>query len=177
MRRFGDPELDLLVAAVWGDAQQARDRDLVELGRLIRAWESLAAADAEPADLARGRAVFRDACARCHGRDTLGPPARALPRSAVLPAAIAEPAAYGGPAGWTFEIARLDGLLVTGRVVEERAGVVTVEDSLGARTSVRRDALERFGPWPASLMPAGLTAGMSDADVHALLGWLVSRPD
>lgn len=177
MRRFGDAELDLALAGLWGDAEQARALARTQVPRVLDAWSAVTASDAPPASLEHGRAVFASACARCHDGGRSGPPTYALPRDATLPAEIAEPGAYEVTAWTAWELVSTDGLRVTGQLVEDRAGVVTLQDTLGMRTTLRRADAARLEPIGASLMPAGLTAALGDADLRALLAWLASRPE
>jgi putative heme-binding domain-containing protein len=57
---------------------------------------------------------------------------------------------------------------------QDAAGVV-LKDMAGNRTTLRKDELQSLEALPVSLMPEGLLAGMSDADLRDLFAYLMRR--
>jgi putative heme-binding domain-containing protein len=50
-----------------------------------------------------------------------------------------------------------------------------LKDMAGNRTTLRKDELQSLEALPVSLMPEGLLAGMSDADLRDLFAYLMRR--
>lgn len=179
MRLHDDPETAAAVAGMWGGPETELDLLMQEAPRTMKAWESVIGGEPVEIDaIDRGRVVFRNACARCHAGGRFGPPTERLTRSANLPGEIAHPDAYEVNFDWAgWQLVTTDGRRITGSKVEDRPARVTILDSLGYRTSVRREAVESLERVHPSLMPNGLTATLSDQDLHALIAWLIYRPD
>ena len=75
---------------------------------------------------------------------------------------------------WTVETT--DGETVTGLLVRETDSAVTLKLAGGAEAVFARAQVTAMRQETRSLMPEGLEAGLSPADVAGLLAWLTGRP-
>lgn len=157
--------------------------------RSRRLWGDLPASRAEvvtqflPAlsqrgDSGRGAEVFRERCATCHafrGAGVgLGPDLASVVSNGPekLLVSILDPNREVAPnfTAWTAETR--GGETVTGLLVRESDSSVTLKQAGGTELTLARSDLLQLRPEGRSLMPEGLEAGMSVADLAALLAWM-----
>jgi putative membrane-bound dehydrogenase-like protein len=132
-------------------------------------------------DPQRGAALFRERCATCHafrGEGTnLGPDLASVIANGPnrLLVSILDPNREVAPnfAAWTAETK--DGESVTGLLVQESASAVTLKVAGGTETTLARSRVTDLRQDGRSLMPEGLEAGLTHADVASLLAWLLGR--
>ncbi len=130
----------------------------------------------------RGRPVFERICAQCHKVGTLGhqvgPDLTGVSHRSVedLLSNILDPNMAMNPTyvGWTAELR--DGESVTGILVAENADAVTLVQAGEIRVPVPRSQLERLKSEGKSLMPDGLEAGLSPAELRDLIAFLQEPP-
>ena len=133
-------------------------------------------------DAVAGKAIFRQQCAACHrvdgdGREigpalsavkTRGPEAFLLgildPNREALPGYLAHAAVTG------------DGRVVTGIVVAQSDGSVTLRTADGTDTTIPRDDLESFTNTKRSLMPEGFEKTIDARGMADLIAYLMSAP-
>ena len=169
LRSFDDQELTLAVNGLWGpppdDASAARRQERLR---------PLATQDGDPA---RGVLVFRDACARCHDDAGRAAPSPSMlgDRAEDLVPALANPSAQVAARYRDVLVRTVDGRHIHGRLVRDAGDRVTVEDTLGARSTFRVEEVAGIDPVAASRMPASLTVSLGDEELRALLAWLGSR--
>ena len=175
MRAFGDEELDLFLAGLWGDGKRSEDAFAATRARLFAAFGP---DDSGGDNLELGRAHFRDRCARCHALGSydgrFGPPLGSFPRSdrqAVIEA-LADPDAQLAPRYADVLLRASDGRLFSGRLVADTADAVLLEDTLGRRHRLRRGQVAALEPLAASRMPAALVDGLADGELRDLLAWI-----
>ena len=128
-------------------------------------------------DSARGAQLFQATCAACHK-----PPQgeRAGPNLATLEdrspftllVAILDPNRDVKPSFISYTLLTLDGLSLTGVVVNETSTSVTLRSSGGKEESVLRKNIKRLASSGLSLMPEGLEAAINPQQMADLLRYL-----
>ena len=130
----------------------------------------------------RGAVIFRERCATCHalrgeGR-AVGPDLASVVANGPnrLLVSILDPNREVAPnfAAWTAE--PKDAEPVTGLLVREADSAVTLKLAGGTETTFSRARLTGLKSEGRSLMPEGLEAGLTQADVAGLLAWLLAAP-
>ncbi len=129
-------------------------------------------------DARRGAAIFRERCTPCHALrgegTTLGPDLASVAANGgdKLLVSIFDPNREVAPnfTAWTAETN--DGESVSGLLVRETDSAVTLKAAGGAETVIPRSRLKSLNPERRSLMPEGLEADLTPADVAGLLAWL-----
>ena len=133
-------------------------------------------------DPPRGAAIFRERCATCHafrgeGR-AVGPDLASVVANGPnrLLVSILDPNREVAPnfAAWTAE--PKEGEPVTGLLVRESDSAVTLKLAGGTETTFSRARLAGLKSESRSLMPEGLEAGLTQADLAGLLAWLLAAP-
>ena len=197
LRRIGrteGAERERLVA--WGTSQlDPRVRGLFDrfvpeelrserLGDTIDSARLLAIAG----DAARGRALWESAALSCRGchapaeaaggkpsRAPVGPDLAGLGKRAT-PAEILEsvvhPSRKIDPKHAAWHVETVDGLVVTGLLMERDERRIVVRDERGQDHSFDRAAVEALSPQPRSLMPDHLLRGLSPDEAADLLAFL-----
>jgi putative membrane-bound dehydrogenase-like protein len=163
---------------------RATSVDRPKLGDLD-AW--LARLDAQPGDPAEGERVFfhpkGPGCYRCHRVDGRGgqagpeltTAAPALTRRRLVES-IVRPSQEIAPQFVPWLIARRDGTVATGLLVEEAIdGTQTYADSTGQTFTIRPDQIAERRPSASSLMPDDLPASMTIEEFRDLAAFLQGR--
>jgi putative heme-binding domain-containing protein len=133
---------------------------------------------ATPGDPERGRLIFRKACATCHRIGSEG--SEVGPNLATVAAKppeelaihVLDPNREIAPAYVNYNVATTDGGIVSGIVVEETAGVVTLRRAEGVTESIPRDRIERIQATGQSLMPEGLESAISPVELADVLAFI-----
>jgi putative heme-binding domain-containing protein len=134
-----------------------------------------------PADAARGRVVFANACASCHRLDDVGVDigpnllgVRNHGREGLL-IDIFDPNRKVDPAYLFYEINLRGGDTLLGAIADETTETLTVAQAYGARTVVRRADIAGMRSVGQSMMPEGLESTMSQQEVADLLEYILTR--
>jgi putative heme-binding domain-containing protein len=141
-----------------------------------------------PADPAAGARVFFQpkgpGCYRCHRIDGRG--GRAGPElSTIAPTldrrrliqSILEPSREVAPQYVSWSVARADGTIFTGILLDESpAGELTFADPEGRLTVVKASEIDERKPLSQSIMPDGLERILTVQELRDLLAYLRSRP-
>ena len=131
-----------------------------------------------PGDAARGREIYRAACAVCHrrgeeGRD-VGPDLASVTAHTPerLLSAILEPNADIQPGYAAYTCTLRDGEQVYGLLAAETAGSITLKLLDGTRRTFLRSQVEALEGGAASLMPEGLEAAIPPQGMADLIAFL-----
>jgi len=177
LRALGDPAVAAKLEAAWGSIRPT-SRDKVVL--MARYREVLTAERLKTADLSRGRAVFKRACAGCHkmygeGGD-VGPELTGSDRAnlAYVLENVLDPSASVGRDYKLNTIATADGRLISGilRSQDERTLVV---QTVNERLTLDRGDVEALKPSDQSMMPEGLFETLSADEVRDLVAYLGAK--
>lgn len=145
-----------------------------------RVVDEYASAATRRGDLARGRAVFLRTCASCHryGLDghAVGPDLSDVrsktPEQILLD--VLDPNRIVEPRYRATTLLLDDGRVVSGLVVQESAGQITLRQSGGIETSVESGQIEERKSDEKSLMPEGVEKDISVDDMVDLIEFLRS---
>jgi putative membrane-bound dehydrogenase-like protein len=170
---YKDARLDDLVRKHWGAVHAATPEEkLAEVRRLnndVRAG---------PGDAQNGRQLFRQHCATCHRLfgegESLGPDlthANRKDRDYLLVSLI-DPSAMIRKEYLSYVVETTDGRLLTGLLVEQTAGSVTLADAKNSRTVMPRDRIARLTESPVSLMPEDLIKQLRPQELRDLFAYL-----
>ena len=144
-------------------------------GKVVAAWQPALKLGG---DRDQGRAVYLKTCASCHRAEgqgeEVGPDlATVAGRSPDdLLVHILDPNREVAPPFLNYTVATKDGRIVSGLIAAENAGAVTLKRGGGVVDVVSRDRIEAMTSQGASLMPEGIEAGLSPADMANLISYL-----
>jgi putative membrane-bound dehydrogenase-like protein len=149
----------------------------------IEGWKRFLKALPGEADPANGRRVFLSpklgGCAACHRMEGLGSTAgpnlaqvkeSAAPDYVLL--SLLQPNANVAPQFESFSITTTDGQNRTAFQLHERGGTHTYIDLSGNTFQVKIEEIARRDRLPVSIMPDGIVARLTDAEVRDLLAYL-----
>ncbi len=176
MQAFNDKDINALIEKAWGRTRQTPD----ELNKLIA--KTRTELYTSPASFARGKKVFENQCAKCHkfegqGQD-VGPPLDGAARDIeYLLANIIDPNRVIGAPYFLRTANTLDGQAIQGLLAEEDENFLTLKIENGVLKKIAKKDLD--GPVKVtekSMMPEGLTAGMTPQDFRDLLRYAMNSP-
>ena len=160
-------------AAKWiGDEEYSNRKKVVE------EWLGKMPAAGEPT---RGREVFSRLCSPCHALDgvgnPVGPDLGALAHRSVedLLSNILDPNMAINPAYVSFTAETESGDLETGILQAESAEAIVLLQAGGKKVTLPRRQLKRLESGGLSLMPEGLEAGLTPAELRDLIAFLQKR--
>jgi putative membrane-bound dehydrogenase-like protein len=167
--RKSSPAVMARAAKLIGDEEYSNRKKLVEewLSRLP-----------STGDAGRGRAVFERVCAQCHALGgvgtAVGPDLGALAHRSVedLLSNILDPNMAINPSYVSFNAEMKDGEVETGILQSESADTVVLVQAMGKKLVLPRNQIKKLESSGLSLMPEGLEAGMSPADLRDLIAFL-----
>jgi putative membrane-bound dehydrogenase-like protein len=168
-----DRQLDELVRKHWGTVTKGTPEEkLAEVRRLNNDLR------AGPGDPRKGRELFRKHCATCHrlfdDGERLGPDlthANRKDRDFLL-VSLVDPSAVIRKEYQGFVVQTSDGRTLTGLIVEQSAGSITLADARNHRTTVARDKIESLQESPVSLMPENILKDLRPQELRDLFGYL-----
>lgn len=176
MLSYGDKELATRIEKHWpqkntllSDAQKQ-----AEMERIKTALHGGAAGDPE-----KGKLLFTQRCAICHTLfgegGKVGPDLTGYERTNPefwLAATIAPSMEIRE--GFGAYVAKIKGgQVLMGILDKQDAAGISLRDIAGQRHTARAEDVESLEASPISLMPEGLLAGLSDADLRDLFAWLM----
>jgi putative heme-binding domain-containing protein len=125
-----------------------------------------------------GRELFRKHCATCHRLfgegNAVGPDlthANRKDRDYLL-ASIVDPGAVIRKEFLSYTVQTSDGRLLTGLLVEQSPGHVTLLDAKNERTRISRDRIAELHESPVSLMPENLLTPLKPQELRDLFRYL-----
>jgi putative membrane-bound dehydrogenase-like protein len=163
------PELKARATKLMGDGEYANRKGLVDewLKRLPAAGDSTG-----------GRAVFERTCAQCHALagvgHAVGPDLAALAHRSVedLVSNILDPNMAINPAYAGYTVETTAGEIESGILQSETGEAIQLLQALGRKVVVPRAKIKRLHSSGLSLMPEGLEAGLTPADLRDLIAFL-----
>ena len=176
MQAFNDKDINALIEKAWGRTRPTPD----ELNKLIDKTRS--ELYTSPASFAKGKKVFEAQCMKCHkfegqGQD-VGPPLDGAARDIeYLLANVIDPNRVIGAPYFLRTANTLDGQAIQGLLAEEDDKFLTLKIENGVLKKIAKADLD--GPvkiTEKSMMPEGLTAGMTPQDFRDLLRYAMNSP-
>ncbi len=169
----GDAALQATLRRLWGTLQVATPEEkLAEVRRLNNDLRAAAG------DARAGRALFGEHCASCHRLFDQGQPvgpdltgANRHDRDYLL-VSLVDPSATIRREYLNYSLVTHDGRIMSGLLVEEAAGAVTLLGGKAERTVVPRQDIETLEPALASLMPERLLEKLSPGQLRDLFSYL-----
>ena len=176
MQGFNDKEINDLIEKAWGKVRKTPD----ELNKLID--KTRASLTTAPASFASGKKVFEAQCAKCHKFDgkgnEVGPPLDGAGRDIeYLLANVLDPNRVVGAPYFVRTANLLDGQAVQGILQEEDDLTLTLKVENAVLKKIAKKDLD--GPVKVSeksMMPEGLSAGMSEQDFRDLVRYVMTSP-
>ena len=172
-----DSQLTARAEKLWG---QVRPATSVEKRGRISAIAGLLAKGKGDAD--RGKALVVKNCLNCHQLfgegERISPDLTAVDRKNldVLLQNIVDPSAIIREGYQQYVVATTDGRVLSGLLVENSGGKVTVLDAKGVRTPLRESDVETTRRADSSLMPEGLLDVLNDQELRDFFAYLRSEP-
>jgi len=172
-----DAALDALVKKHWGAIQRGTPEQ--RLAEMRRINNDLRAAQGNPA---AGHALFLKHCGTCHRLfgegNTIGPELTHANRKKTdeLLATIVDPSAVIRKEFLSYVAQTHDGRALTGLLVEQTPGAVTLLSAKNERITLPRDSIETLQESPVSLMPENLLSALKPAELRDLFSYLQGDP-
>jgi putative membrane-bound dehydrogenase-like protein len=177
LRNFDDAEITTRVSTIWADDSQR----LKKSDEIARYQKLLSPAYLKAGDIANGRQLFEQTCAKCHtlfgsggniGPDLTGSGRR---KTDYVLSNLIDPSAIVDPAFRLTRVITTDGRVLSGFMIQhtERFVVLRTQD---ARLRLAMDDIDDLSTSPTSMMPEGMLHSFSDEQVRDLVLYLAS-PD
>jgi len=176
MLEFNDDSLDQLISDNWGMIRKLSADKAEQMAK----WKNrLTASYLATADLSHGREIFNQTCMACHTLfgvgGNIGPELTGSNRTDLdyVLENVLDPSA---DVGLDYQLSILtlkDGRVVSGMIRNETDTALTVQTA-DQQAVVDKSQVKNRQTLPTSMMPEGLFAAMSDADVRDLAAYLAS---
>ncbi len=174
MRLHDDPELHALLDKFWGKTRNSPEEKLAEISRLRSLITS-----SKPRDAVSGKSLFTKHCAACHtlfneGGKT-GPNLTGYERSNLefLLLAVADPSAAIREEFTQFQIATIDGRVLTGLLEEQTPNTLSLRGVNNQLTIINRDDVDILKAMNTSIMPDELVQKLTAQDILNLFAYLM----
>ncbi len=174
MREFREPELDTLIATHFGLVRDTPEEKLKRIAELKAALKPDVLAKA---DLVHGRALFAATCMKCHvlfGTGGKIAPELTGSNRADLDYLLTNAIDPNQVIGKDYQVTNAflqDGRIVSGILLRENAGAVTLQAENEVVTVARAD-LQALKPSKVSLMPEGQLDAFTPEQVRDLIAYL-----
>jgi putative heme-binding domain-containing protein len=176
IQSFNDRELNRLIEKAWGRTRPTP----AELNTLIEKMRGELSAG--PASFARGKAVFENQCAKCHKFEgqgaEVGPQLDGAGRDIeYILANVIDPNRVIGSPYFQRIVTTLDGRVEQGLLAGEDERSISLKLEKGEVKRIARADLDGdVKVLEKSMMPEGLTAGMTAQDFRDLVRYLMAHP-
>ncbi len=165
----------------------ARARKLIEQGGGLpdpdrqKVLEELLPLAEKPGEVAAGKLVFTQQCAKCHKHggegNQVGPDLTGMsvhPKAELL-TQIIDPSRSVEGNYRAYTVVKTDGRVLTGLLASETKTTIELFDAEGKPQIVQRDEIEELIASPKSLMPDGFEKQVKPDDIVNLLEFLAAR--
>jgi putative heme-binding domain-containing protein len=170
-----DAGLDAVVKKHWGTITSGTpEARLAEMRRISNDLRAAAG------DAGAGKALFAKHCGTCHRLfgegNEIGPELTHANRqnTAELLATIVDPSAIVRREYQNFLVQTSDGRVLTGLLVAQSPGGVTLLGAKNERTEIARDEIETLAESPTSLMPENILGPLQPQELRDLFAYLQS---
>ncbi|MCA8999403.1 MAG: c-type cytochrome [Planctomycetaceae bacterium] len=181
MRLHSDVEIQATLDKLWGKTRATPEEKQQEIARIRTLLGNIRQQDAETIDLQAGHELFKKHCAVCHtlfneGGQT-GPNLTGYERTNLefLLLAIVDPSAGIREEFTQFQVATVDGRVLTGLLENQTQTTVTLRGANNQTTVINRDDVEILQAMSNSIMPDGLTQKLKDPELVNLFAYLMQR--
>ena len=176
LQSFGDRGINEQLESVWGKIQPTSQTKTA----LIARYKAILAADSpQPADAARGRAIFDRTCLSCHrlfeaGGD-VGPDLTGSDRANpdYILENVLDPSAAVSRDYTLTNLATTDGRLISGIIREQNERSVVIQTA-NERIVLPREDVEAIRSSKTSMMPEGQLEALSTQEIRDLFAYLAS---
>ncbi len=134
-----------------------------------------------PADVERGREVFKKSCSACHlvqgvGHE-LGPSLMAIKSrgAETLLASVLDPNSEVNPQYINYLVVTHDGRVISGMIADEGATSITLKKDQGVMETVLRVDIDEIKNTGLSLMPEGLEETLNKQAIADLVAYLMAE--
>jgi len=176
LKLHGDTQIDQAIVELWGQTRatsEQRQARIAEVRQILGGSAS--------GDLARGKVLFTESCAKCHrlhgNGETVGPELTGYERDNLdfMLLAIIDPSAAIREEFTNFRVLTVDGLVLTGYIKNRGIDTVTIQNGAKGAVVVPLSDIEE-GPiaLSESIMPDRLLAEMTAEQVRDLFAYLRS---
>ncbi|MEW4487815.1 PVC-type heme-binding CxxCH protein [Thalassoglobus sp. JC818] len=178
MRLHANPEVDRLIQKHWGRVRSTPEEKLGEIERLK---SLLTKSNDQEGSLAKGKALFAKHCGVCHKifdeGGVIGPNLTGYERDNLdfMLLAIVDPSAGIREEFTQYQIATVDGRILTGLIEDQTPATVVMRHADNSLTEVSRESIQVLQAIATSIMPDGVTKQLSDEDLIDLFAFL-SQP-
>jgi putative heme-binding domain-containing protein len=175
LQLFPDKELAALIEQKYGEKLRAAGGEKEK--EIQRVKTVLAATEGTPK---KGQPIYEQRCAACHTLwnkgGKAGPDLTSYQRTDLdmLLLAIVAPSAEIREGFNTTIIETKDGATLAGFITDQDKDILALRDPAGQTHTIARDRVTKQEPLPASLMPEGLLAGLTDEEVRDFLAYIRS---
>lgn len=179
MLRHDDPALTAAIEKRWGKFQvQSSAEKINSVNRFKLVLNPSGTTLRFKGDTAAGRKLYTQLCATCHKLfgegNTTGPELTGADRRNTewLLTQIVDPSAFIRPEYVNHNVEMKDGRSLTGLIVEQSAGALTLLDAQNQRTLLNHAEIKEITASATSLMPEGLLEALEPQQVRDLFSYL-----
>lgn len=175
LSKLGDERLVADLEAKWGRVPKPSSAEKVKRIAEVRGMLP----EGDKGDPKRGVLVFREQCSACHKLfgegEAIGPELTGADRSLdFLLESLVNPSAVIRKEYQPITVAMEDGRVISGLIVEETDGAVTLFDSQKQKTVLPKSSIDEMKASETSVMPEGLLDTLKEEQVRDLFRYLQS---
>jgi putative membrane-bound dehydrogenase-like protein len=177
LAQFGDAALDARIRKIWGNIKPPTPEEkLADIRRFNNDLRAFAG------EIKAGQALFKKHCATCHKfhgeGTTIGPDLTHSNRKdrQFLLVSLVDPSAVIRKEYLAYTVQTTDGRVLTGLIVEETPGQVTIVDAKNEKTIIARNRIEVLKESSLSLMPDNLLKELKPQELRDLFAYLQADP-